>query len=117
MIPEEQVQALAKAMGEHYWDMTDEIKIDGVWTWVVCCECGEMPPMVDGHKHIVEAMLASPAFRAILADAWDEGHRTHPKLGPDDCLCGAWSDSECGCGIYGSNVITPNPYRTDRETS
>lgn len=47
-----------------------------------------------------------------MASAWDEGHRTYRKLGPDGCMCGAWSDSECGCGLYGSNVITPNPYRT-----
>lgn len=50
-------------------------------------------------------------IREMLADAWDEGHRTRRRLGPDGCECSAWSENECGCGLYGSNIITPNPYR------
>ena len=51
--------------------------------------------------------------RERMAAAWDEGHRTPKRRGPDDCRCAAYNEDECGCGEYGSNIITPNPYRTD----
>lgn len=48
----------------------------------------------------------------VLADAWDEGHRTYQKREPDECYCSAWSEGECACGLYGTGkIITPNPYR------
>lgn len=52
-------------------------------------------------------------LKDMLADAWDEGHRTYRRRGPDSCVCEAWNESECGCGEYGTNIITPNPYRGD----
>lgn len=48
--------------------------------------------------------------REDMARAWWEGHMTYRRLGPDNCTCSAWNESECGCGEYGSNVVTPNPY-------
>ena len=56
---------------------------------------------------------------AALAQAWDEGHETWWKRGPDDCQCGAWSSSECGCGLYGSGELlslADNPYRAAKVT-
>ena len=84
------------------------------------------------HTALMEAMLASwddePKAAEIelcsvlasnvlplLARAWWEGHMTDRRLGPDDCQCAAWNESECGCGEYGTNVITLNPY--DRVTT
>lgn len=59
-----------------------------------------------------EALLEAGVKEAWqLARAWDEGHRTPQQLGDDNCRCDAWSSDECGCGLYGSNVVTPNPYR------
>lgn len=55
---------------------------------------------------------AETALFELLAVAWDRGHRTRRALGPDNCRCGAHNESECGCGCYGSNVITVNPYRS-----
>lgn len=49
-----------------------------------------------------------------LADAWDEGHKTLWRRGPDGCQCGAWSSGECACGEYGNGELLSlksNPYR------
>lgn len=61
---------------------------------------------------IADAVL--PLIREREARAWDKGHHTFQLLGPDGCRCSAWSAHECGCGLYGSNIITPNPYRDDQ---
>lgn len=50
---------LAEVLGEHSWDMTDEIKVNGVWTWVLCCECGDQPLLTEGHQRIADDTLAS----------------------------------------------------------
>ena len=50
-----------------------------------------------------------------LAKAWDAGHLTSWKRGPSGCKCGAWSDGECACGLYGTGEVlslAANPYRT-----
>lgn len=65
----------------------------------------------DADKCREVAATLTIALATAKADAWDEGHRTYRKLGSDECECGAWHDAECGCGLYGTNVITPNPYR------
>ena len=54
--------------------------------------------------------------RVVAAQAWDEGHKTPHRRGPDNCMCGAWSRIECGCGLYGTGPLeslTENPYRTE----
>ena len=56
----------------------------------------------------------------IRADAWDEGHKTRWRRGPDDCHCAAWSSSECACGKYGIGEllsIHDNPYRARKEVT
>lgn len=84
-----------------------------------------LAPVVEERRHYglkiedaevyARAILTSPAFRAIVAAeraaAWDEGHRTYQQFGPDGCECAAYNENECGCGLYGTNVVTPNPYR------
>jgi len=58
--------------------------------------------------------MSEETLRKALAQAWDEGHETWWKRGPDDCECGAWSSGECGCGRYGSGELlslAENPYR------
>ena len=62
-----------------------------------------------GDRLVAEAI--APTITEMLAEAWWAGHMTYRRLGPDNCHCSAWNESECGCGEYGSNVITPNPYR------
>lgn len=50
--------------------------------------------------------------RELMAVGWDEGHRTEQLREPDGCMCGAWCENECACGLYGSGkIITPNPHR------
>lgn len=86
--------------------MTDPAENDAHETHhcYACCDCplpGRGPLAYDAPTYTREDM----------ARAWQEGHMTYRRLGPDDCKCEAWNESECGCGEYGSNVITPNPYR------
>lgn len=57
------------------------------------------------------AAVVLPLLDEYMAQAWDEGHRTYRQRGPDGCQCAAYSEGECGCGLYGTNIITPNPYR------
>ena len=52
--------------------------------------------------------------RKAKAEGWDEGHATPQPLDLDVhglCMCGAWNESECGCGNYGVTTAAPNPYR------
>lgn len=65
--------AVAALIGEHSWDMTDEIRVDGVWTWVLCCECGEMPPMAEGHQHIADGILRSDWLANQRSTAREQG--------------------------------------------
>jgi hypothetical protein len=85
------------------------------------CGCGKRVPeevMEDGaeldwhHKHVAKALrkLIDAEVSTAKAAAWVEGHLTRQRLGPDECHCSAWSENECACGKYGSNVITVNPY-------
>ena len=49
-----------------------------------------------------------------LAEAWDAGHLTRWRRGPDGCQCGAWHSGECGCGKYGTGQLlslADNPHR------
>jgi len=33
---------------------------------------------------------------------------------PDGCRCNAWSEGECGCGLYGSGRrVSVDPYRVE----
>lgn len=79
---------IAAVLGEHSWDMTDEVKVNGVWTLVLCCECGDQPRLTEGHQHIADAILASDwlaerdrrtaatAVRAMGARFRNEGRET-----------------------------------------
>lgn len=83
---------LAEIIGEHSWDMSDEIRVNGVWTWVLCCECGEMPPMAEAHQHIADAILTSDwlaeyvatkqaeALRDVLVEARKARPAPHSRL-------------------------------------
>lgn len=60
------------------------------------------------------AKAVAPLLAAARAEAWDEGHMTRWRRGPDDCVCSAWSAGECGCGRYGTGPLLSlanNPYR------
>lgn len=62
--------------------------------------------------------MTEEEIRAALAEAWDKGHKTRWRRGPDNCRCSAWSSSECGCGEYGNGELLSlqqNPYRTGAE--
>jgi hypothetical protein len=52
----------------------------------------------------------------VLSAAWDKGHKTRHRRGPDKCRCSARSAGECGCGRYGTGELLSlkdNPYRGD----
>jgi hypothetical protein len=79
-----------------------------------------MTARFDEHGNAIVGNVAIPAalvpdFRALLAaEAWDEGHKTRWRRGMDECICSAWSSSECGCGLYGTGELLSlgdNPYR------
>ena len=69
------------------------------------------------HAHDAEIRAAALAgSQGELAAAWDEGHLTSRKRGPSGCKCGAWSNGECACGLYGTGAVlslAANPYRTN----
>jgi hypothetical protein len=51
----------------------------------------------------------------VASAAWDKGHKTRHRRGPDKCRCSAWSAGECACGRYGTGELLSlkdNPYRT-----
>jgi hypothetical protein len=50
---------------------------------------------------------------SVKAYAWQEGHLHDRRLGPDECVCWAWSPGECGCGKFGNGEVLSlhdNPY-------
>jgi len=58
------------------------------------------------------AVLASPVFRRIQAEAWNEGYIAAEWNDEEVCKCSAWNDGECACGNYGNgHQIKRNPYR------
>lgn len=68
------VEAVAKALGDHYFDTWDDIKVDGVWTWGYCCDCGENVERVKINEHLATGVLAAviPLIQAqALRDAAD----------------------------------------------
>jgi hypothetical protein len=76
----------------------------------------ETTVQVDGDIDIpaLIAVITSAQLATAKADAWDEGHETPWKRGPDDCECGAWGHNECLCGRYGTVELLSlkeNPYR------
>lgn len=84
----EQEKALAEVVGTHAYDTG----------WRCACDWTGTADEYDTHLSV--ALLASPALRELLAQAWDEGHRKRQRLGADDCHCSAYSES-----------LADNPYR------
>lgn len=67
---------------------------------------------IDARQIIHNAILASPVFRRIQAEAWDEGYVAAIWNDEAVCKCSAWNDGECACGNYGNgHQIKRNPYR------
>ena len=52
--------------------------------------------------------------RKVSEKAWDDGHVTPQRRGPDECECFAYSSGECACGLFGTGPLlssAENPYR------
>ena len=96
-------------------------------TWK-CCPCCDDPKGAQGdhvsHGGAVEQnghdgpctihQDNSEARQRALAAAWEEGHKTRWRRGPDECQCCAYSAGECACGKYGTGELlslAANPYR------
>lgn len=63
---------------------------------------------------VLDEVAKAGADRASLADAWEAGHVTRWRRGPDECQCCAYSAGECACGKYGTGELlslAQNPYR------
>lgn len=62
-------------------------------------------------------IAAGQAAVKLLAQAWDAGHQTRWRRGPDECQCWAYASIECACGRYGTGVLlslNDNPYRPEQ---
>jgi len=79
---------------------------------------GQLEKADDGVYMFVDEEKSNAEFdrwlAGVKAEAWDEGHLHYQKLGPDKCVCWAWSESECACGEFGTGAVvslSENPYR------
>lgn len=102
------------AMSDIRSDMADEISGVQVGSGYESTTIG-----ITAALEAADLLLASPVIRRIQAEAWDAGHKTRWRRGPDSCHCEAWSRSECACGKYGTGELLSlkeNPHREKGES-
>jgi hypothetical protein len=94
-------------MSEQYTPDTDEIREQFLWEFT-----GEK----EGKAAAAFDRWLAAHDAEVAAAAWDEGHNARRSRGRSKCNCGAWSDGECACGLYGTGELLSmkdNPYRGD----
>lgn len=64
-------EEVAEVVAGHAFDMTDEQRVNGEWTWGICCECGEFVPDAEVNNHLADALL--PIIERREAEAAERG--------------------------------------------